>query len=144
MLGRRRPLPPARRSKPRPGGLARDRGRLAREDLGDGRLDHLQESRRTTAEGRSQSRGRDAFDTQRLLLVTAAEPAGDPLLVWRAALGRRAARSTRQFSAAWPRYVPDTGSLRHDLLELARTAAANAASPEVAEMARAVAAQSPY
>ena len=39
--------------------------------------------------------------------------------------------------------VPDTGSLRGDLLELARTAAANAASPEVAAMARAVAAESP-
>jgi AcrR family transcriptional regulator len=39
--------------------------------------------------------------------------------------------------------VPDTGSLRRDLLELARTAAANAASPEVAAMARAVAAESP-
>ncbi len=40
--------------------------------------------------------------------------------------------------------VPDTGSLRADLLELARTAAANAASPEVAAMARAVAASSPH
>jgi len=39
--------------------------------------------------------------------------------------------------------VPDTGSLRRDLLELARAAAANAASPEVAAMARAVAAESP-
>ena len=39
--------------------------------------------------------------------------------------------------------VPDTGSLRDDLLELARTAAANAASPEVAAMARVVAAESP-
>jgi AcrR family transcriptional regulator len=39
--------------------------------------------------------------------------------------------------------VPDTGSLRGDLLTLARTAAANAASPEVAAMARAVAAESP-
>ena len=39
--------------------------------------------------------------------------------------------------------VPDTGSLREDLLELARTAAANAASPEVAAMARAVVAESP-
>ena len=39
--------------------------------------------------------------------------------------------------------VPDTGSLREDLLELARTVAANAASPEVAAMARAVAAESP-
>ena len=35
--------------------------------------------------------------------------------------------------------VPDTGSLREDLLELARRAAANAASPEVAAMAHAVA-----
>lgn len=40
--------------------------------------------------------------------------------------------------------VPDTGSLREDLLELARTAAANAATPEVAAMARAVAAQAPH
>jgi AcrR family transcriptional regulator len=40
--------------------------------------------------------------------------------------------------------VPDTGSLRDDLLELARTAAANAATPEVAAMARAVAAESPH
>ncbi len=40
--------------------------------------------------------------------------------------------------------VPDTGSLRRDLLELASTAAANAASPEVAAMARAVAAESPH
>ncbi|MGH2743671.1 MAG: TetR/AcrR family transcriptional regulator [Thermoleophilaceae bacterium] len=40
--------------------------------------------------------------------------------------------------------VPDTGSLRRDLLELARTAAANAASPEVSAMARAVAAESPH
>jgi AcrR family transcriptional regulator len=40
--------------------------------------------------------------------------------------------------------VPDTGSLRQDLLELARTAAANAATPEVAAMARAVAAQAPH
>jgi Tetracyclin repressor-like, C-terminal domain len=39
--------------------------------------------------------------------------------------------------------VPDTGSLRDDLLALARTAAANAATPEVAAMARAVAAESP-
>ncbi|HEX2358219.1 MAG TPA: TetR/AcrR family transcriptional regulator [Solirubrobacterales bacterium] len=39
--------------------------------------------------------------------------------------------------------VPDTGSLRDDLLELARTAAANAVRPEVAAMARAVAAESP-
>jgi AcrR family transcriptional regulator len=40
--------------------------------------------------------------------------------------------------------VPNTGSLRDDLLELARTAAANAARPEVAAMARAVAAQAPH
>jgi AcrR family transcriptional regulator len=40
--------------------------------------------------------------------------------------------------------VPDTGSLRKDLLELATTAAANAATPEVAAMARAVAAESPH
>lgn len=40
--------------------------------------------------------------------------------------------------------VPDTGSLREDLLELARTAAANAATPEVTAMARAVAGQAPY
>ncbi len=40
--------------------------------------------------------------------------------------------------------VPDTGSLRGDLLELARTAAANAATPEVAAMARAVVAEAPY
>ena len=40
--------------------------------------------------------------------------------------------------------VPDTGSLRGDLLTLARTAAANAASPEVAAMARAVVAESPH
>jgi AcrR family transcriptional regulator len=40
--------------------------------------------------------------------------------------------------------VPDTGSVRTDLLELARTAAANAATPEVAAMARAVAAQEPH
>jgi AcrR family transcriptional regulator len=40
--------------------------------------------------------------------------------------------------------IPDTGSLRKDLLELARTAAANAATPEVAAMARAVAAGSPH
>lgn len=39
--------------------------------------------------------------------------------------------------------APDTGSLREDLLELATTAAANAASPEVAAMARAVAGSSP-
>jgi AcrR family transcriptional regulator len=40
--------------------------------------------------------------------------------------------------------VPDTGSLRADLLELAQTAAANAASPEVAAMARAVAGQAAH
>jgi AcrR family transcriptional regulator len=40
--------------------------------------------------------------------------------------------------------VPDTGSLRRDLLELAGTAAATAASPEVAAMARAVAATAPH
>jgi AcrR family transcriptional regulator len=40
--------------------------------------------------------------------------------------------------------VPDTGSLREDLSELARTAAANAASPEVAAMARAVVAGAPH
>lgn len=40
--------------------------------------------------------------------------------------------------------VPDTGSLRDDLTELARTAAANAATPEVAAMARAIAAEAPY
>jgi AcrR family transcriptional regulator len=40
--------------------------------------------------------------------------------------------------------VPDTGSLRDDLLELARTAAANASSPEVAAMARVVAAEAPH
>lgn len=40
--------------------------------------------------------------------------------------------------------VPNTGSLREDLLGLARTAAANAARPEVAAMARAVAAQAPH
>jgi AcrR family transcriptional regulator len=40
--------------------------------------------------------------------------------------------------------VPDTGALRTDLLELARTAAANAGTPEVAAMARAVVAESPY
>jgi AcrR family transcriptional regulator len=39
--------------------------------------------------------------------------------------------------------VPDTGSLRADLLALATTAAANASTPEVAAMARAVAAESP-
>lgn len=40
--------------------------------------------------------------------------------------------------------VPDTGSLREDLLELVRTAAANASTPEVAAMARAVAAEAPH
>jgi AcrR family transcriptional regulator len=40
--------------------------------------------------------------------------------------------------------VPDTGSFRQDLLELARTAAANAATPEVAAMARAVAGQASH
>ena len=40
--------------------------------------------------------------------------------------------------------VPDTGSLRDDLSELARTAAANAATPEVAAMARAVVAQADH
>jgi AcrR family transcriptional regulator len=40
--------------------------------------------------------------------------------------------------------VPDTGSLRMDLLELARTAAANSATAEVAAMARAVVAESPH
>jgi AcrR family transcriptional regulator len=40
--------------------------------------------------------------------------------------------------------VPDTGSLRSDLFELVRTAAANAATPEVAAMARAVAGESAY
>ena len=40
--------------------------------------------------------------------------------------------------------VPNTGSLRKDLFELAQTAAANAASPEVAAMARAVVAQMPH
>jgi len=40
--------------------------------------------------------------------------------------------------------VPDTGSLRQDLLELLRTAAANAATPEVMAMARAVASESPH
>jgi AcrR family transcriptional regulator len=39
--------------------------------------------------------------------------------------------------------VPDTGSLRGDLLELATTAAANASSPEANAMARAVTAESP-
>jgi AcrR family transcriptional regulator len=40
--------------------------------------------------------------------------------------------------------VPDTGSLREDLLQLARTAATNAATPEVAAMARAVVAQADH
>ena len=40
--------------------------------------------------------------------------------------------------------VPDTGSLREDLLALARTVVANATAPEVAAMARAVVAQSPH
>jgi AcrR family transcriptional regulator len=40
--------------------------------------------------------------------------------------------------------VPNTGSLRNDLFELAETAAANAGSPEVAAMARAVVAQMPH
>jgi AcrR family transcriptional regulator len=40
--------------------------------------------------------------------------------------------------------VPNTGSLRKDLFALARTAAANAATPEVAAMARAVVAQMPH
>jgi AcrR family transcriptional regulator len=40
--------------------------------------------------------------------------------------------------------VPNTGSLRNDLFELAQTAAANAGSPEVAAMARAVVAQMPH
>jgi AcrR family transcriptional regulator len=40
--------------------------------------------------------------------------------------------------------VPDTGSLRRDLLELARTAAVNAATPEVSAMARAVASEAPH
>jgi AcrR family transcriptional regulator len=39
--------------------------------------------------------------------------------------------------------IPHTGALRDDLLELARSAAANAATPEVAAMARAVVAESP-
>lgn len=39
--------------------------------------------------------------------------------------------------------VPDTGSLREDLLELVSTAAANASTPEVAAMARAVASKAP-
>jgi len=40
--------------------------------------------------------------------------------------------------------VPDTGSLRADLLEFADTAASNAASPEVSAMARAVVAGAPH
>ncbi len=40
--------------------------------------------------------------------------------------------------------VADTGVLRDDLLELARTAARNAVAPEVAAMARTVAAESPH
>jgi AcrR family transcriptional regulator len=40
--------------------------------------------------------------------------------------------------------VPNTGSLRKDLFELAQTAATNAATPEVAAMARAVVAQMPH
>jgi AcrR family transcriptional regulator len=40
--------------------------------------------------------------------------------------------------------VSDTGSLRADLLELARTAASNAATPEAASMARAVVAGAPF
>ena len=40
--------------------------------------------------------------------------------------------------------VPDNGSLRADLLEFADTAAANAASPEVSAMARAVVAGAPH
>ena len=40
--------------------------------------------------------------------------------------------------------VPDTGSLRTDLLELALTAADNSSSPEVAAMARAVVAEAPH
>ncbi|WP_327635124.1 TetR/AcrR family transcriptional regulator [Kribbella sp. NBC_00482] len=40
--------------------------------------------------------------------------------------------------------VADTGALRDDLLELARTAALNATAPEVAAMARTVAAESPH
>jgi AcrR family transcriptional regulator len=40
--------------------------------------------------------------------------------------------------------VVDTGVFRDELLELARTAARNATMPEVAAMARAVVAQSPY
>jgi AcrR family transcriptional regulator len=40
--------------------------------------------------------------------------------------------------------VPNTGSLRADLLEFADTAATNAASPEVSAMARAVVAGAPH
>ena len=40
--------------------------------------------------------------------------------------------------------IPDTGSLRADLLEFAGTAATNAASPEVSAMARAVVAGVPH
>ena len=40
--------------------------------------------------------------------------------------------------------VPDTGSLRQDLLELARGAAATASSPEGEAVTRAVAGESPY
>jgi AcrR family transcriptional regulator len=40
--------------------------------------------------------------------------------------------------------VADTGVLRDDLLELARTAALNATTPEVAAMARTVAAEAPH
>jgi hypothetical protein len=40
--------------------------------------------------------------------------------------------------------VPDTGSLRADLLALALTAAANASTPEVTAMARVVAAETPH
>lgn len=40
--------------------------------------------------------------------------------------------------------LPDTGSLRQDLLEFAETAATNAASPEVSAMARAVVAGAPH
>ena len=40
--------------------------------------------------------------------------------------------------------VPDNGSLRADLLQFAETAAANAASPEVSAMARAVVAGAPH
>ncbi|WP_370615266.1 TetR/AcrR family transcriptional regulator [Mumia sp. Pv 4-285] len=40
--------------------------------------------------------------------------------------------------------VPDTGSLRADLLEFAETVATNAATPEVSAMARAVVAGAPH